>query len=58
MSHHKHWIVESICPRCEKKNVVEVPEGELVVRVHCQHCEHGYDYNHIVREHKEIDVDD
>ena len=38
MSHHKHWIVESICPRCEKTNIVEVPEREMVVRVHCQHC--------------------
>ncbi|GLG00155.1 hypothetical protein Alches_01940 [Alicyclobacillus hesperidum subsp. aegles] len=57
MSLHKHWEVESICPRCEKVNVVQVPEGEHVVRVHCTHCEHGYDYTHIVKEFTEVEDD-
>lgn len=55
MTTHKHWEVDSICPKCEKVNKVVVPEGELVVLVQCMHCEHGYQYTHVVRDHTEVE---
>ncbi|GMA63905.1 hypothetical protein GCM10025859_43450 [Alicyclobacillus fastidiosus] len=57
MNDHKHWEVQSICPKCEKANKVSIPVGEIVVRVHCTHCEHGYTYTHVVREYVEVDDD-
>lgn len=45
---HKHWEINSVCPNCGKVNHVKVPEGEHVVRVHCEHCTHGYEYTHVV----------
>lgn len=51
---HRHWEIESTCPNCGKINKHNIPEGEHVVRVHCDHCTHGYDYTHIVREHEEV----
>lgn len=53
--HHKHWEIESICPKCENVNKVIIPVGEHVVRVHCEHCTHGYDYTHVVRDYVEVD---
>ncbi|WP_169794030.1 hypothetical protein [Alicyclobacillus acidiphilus] len=55
MSLHKHWEVDSVCPKCEQVNHVTLPEGEHVVRVQCVHCEHGYEYTHIVREYTEVE---
>ncbi|WAH38472.1 hypothetical protein [Alicyclobacillus dauci] len=55
MSVKKHWEIESVCPKCEHTNVVTIPAGEQVVRVHCEHCTHGYDYTHVVQDYVEID---
>lgn len=53
--HHVHWEFDSECPRCGHVNHVSGPAGETVVRVHCEHCTHGYDYTHVVREHVEVE---
>ncbi|WP_407653160.1 zinc ribbon domain-containing protein [Alicyclobacillus acidoterrestris] len=37
---HKHWEFDSICPKCGHSTRVSAPLGELVVRVHCDHCSH------------------
>ena len=55
---HGHRAVDSICPRCGRVNHVEVPVGERVVRVFCQHCTHGYEYTHVVMEHTVVDEED
>lgn len=55
--HHTHWEIDSVCPRCGNVNHVKVPAGERVVRVHCEHCTHGYDYMHMVKEHEIVDDD-
>ncbi|QQE80057.1 hypothetical protein [Alicyclobacillus sp. SO9] len=52
---HRHWEIDSICPKCEKTNHLSVPEGNTVVRVHCEHCTHGYDYIHVVQEHSVVE---
>lgn len=52
------WEFDSVCPKCNKVTHVISSPGELTVRVHCDHCEHGYDYTHIVREHVEIEIND
>ncbi|GMA61609.1 hypothetical protein GCM10025859_20490 [Alicyclobacillus fastidiosus] len=55
---NRHWEIESICPKCENVNKVSIPEGELVVRIYCEHCTHGHEYTHVVREHIEsVDED-
>lgn len=54
---HKHWEFDSVCPKCGSVNHVKAPVGEHVVRVHCMHCAHGYDYTHVVRDHEEVDED-
>lgn len=51
----KHWEFDSECPRCGKINHVSAPPGEVAVSVHCDHCTHGYDYIHIVKEHVEAE---
>ncbi|MCY0887783.1 MAG: Com family DNA-binding transcriptional regulator [Alicyclobacillaceae bacterium] len=55
MTLHQHWEFDSECPRCGKLNHVKAPVGEQVVRVHCEHCTHGYEYTHIVQEHKLVE---
>lgn len=52
---HRHWEVDSICPKCGKVNHVSFPEGEMLVRVDCEHCTHGYEYTHVVTEHKVVE---
>lgn len=52
---HRHWEVDSVCPRCGKTNHVSVPEGETVILVHCGHCTHGYEYTHVVSEHDVVE---
>lgn len=52
---HRHWEINSVCPKCGKVNHLSIPEGYHVIRVHCEHCTHGYDYTHIVHEHLVID---
>lgn len=54
---NRHWEFDSICPKCHNVIHVVSSAGELVVRVHCHHCNHGYDYTHIVREHEEVEAD-
>jgi transcription elongation factor Elf1 len=56
--HHTHWEIDSVCPKCGKLNHVKVPTGEKVVRIHCEHCTHGYDYIHMVKKPKVVDDDD
>ncbi|MCI0183367.1 MAG: hypothetical protein OWR52_02030 [Acidibacillus sp.] len=55
MMPHRHWEVDSECPRCGKINHASIPVGERVVRIHCEHCTHGYDYLHVVAEHTEVE---
>ncbi|GEO25621.1 hypothetical protein AAC03nite_14060 [Alicyclobacillus acidoterrestris] len=52
---HPHWEFDSICPKCGHVTRVCSPVGELVVRVHCNHCEHGYEYTHVIREYEEVE---
>jgi len=58
MPQHTHWEFDSECPKCGKVNRVSAPVGEQVVRVHCDHCTHGYDYTHVVLEHEEVKEED
>ncbi|MDQ0191344.1 hypothetical protein JI721_14025 [Alicyclobacillus cycloheptanicus] len=51
----RHWEVDSVCPKCEKTNHILIPEGETVVRVHCEHCTHGYEYTHVVTEYDVVE---
>jgi Zn ribbon nucleic-acid-binding protein len=51
----KAWMVESVCPHCNKVNAIKIPVGEQFAFVHCDHCTHGYDYIHVVREHIEVE---
>ena len=53
--HRIHWEFESICPQCGTHNHVKAPAGEKVVRVHCSHCPHGYEYTHMVEQHLEVE---
>ncbi len=52
---HIHWEIDSVCPQCGNVNHVRVREGERVVRVHCEHCTHGYEYTHVVYEHTVVE---
>ncbi len=52
---HTHWEFDSVCPKCGKTTHVKSPSGERVVRVHCEHCSHGYEYSHIVNEHAVVE---
>ncbi|MCF8566104.1 hypothetical protein LLE49_15370 [Alicyclobacillus tolerans] len=55
MTEHVHWEFDSVCPKCDKVNHITAPVGETVVRVHCEHCAHGYEYTHIVTEHQTVE---
>ena len=52
---HVHWEFDSECPRCGQVNHIQASVGETVVRVHCVHCTHGYEYTHIIHEHVEVE---
>ena len=52
-----HWEFDSECPKCGNITHVKCPVGEHVVRVHCEHCSHGYNYTHIVHEHQTVKED-
>ncbi len=56
--HHGHWEIDSVCPHCDKVNHVIIPVGKTVVRVHCEHCTHGYDYTHIVQHPTYVEEED
>lgn len=51
----KHWEFKSICPKCDHVSTHSSPIGEVVVRIHCEHCSHGYEYTHVIIEHKEVE---
>jgi Zn ribbon nucleic-acid-binding protein len=52
---HTHWEFDSVCPHCQKLNHVTTSVGNHVIRVHCEHCIHGYEYTHIVADYKEVE---
>ena len=52
---HTHWEIDSECPKCGKINHLNIPAGETVCRVHCEHCTHGYEYTHVVNEYQVVE---
>lgn len=52
---HKHWEINSECPKCGAQNHIIIPVGEQIVDIICSKKECRKEYVHIVREHVTVE---